>query len=488
MQKAILVATIGTRDLMFQISSGEWYNVGDDQMRDDIIGEQAEVLSDLSLGTISHRELTKYLLDNWQDYSQQIQPVIIGKIFTEQAQQIEKVYLIGTDQHESVKERNKDTIYACQLIVNWLNINYPDLAVEIIPLGEDGTNPSNFEQMFRWWSRIWQNRIKIANNQPLWVCLKGGVGQASEASRISGLSLYGEHIQFYEFIANPHNNRQGIPSDYSGPFLGTSYLWDRTQKQALKLLERYDYDGVGDLLESYWQQDSKKWSNIPSLVKAGIAWNQGQFDQFFGFAQSALDKSQLWQQQQYWWMAYEQAYTAVVRLQQNNTTEAMLHSFRAIEGLIYEWIKHDFANYLIERKNEYPRLKDSICSKLPDLADCFNDKNGNKLNEVKLEGWIQAKLVEAAIPGANASKDFQAWNSQQARDLRNRLSHRLGGVSEAELFKAWGKDIKNEQEWQDRILNCLKLITKHPVSYLWQASLFACIHHQLKHKISDLSY
>jgi hypothetical protein len=37
--KATLVATIGTRDLMFQIKSGLWYNVGDDRMQDgEIIG------------------------------------------------------------------------------------------------------------------------------------------------------------------------------------------------------------------------------------------------------------------------------------------------------------------------------------------------------------------------------------------------------------------------------------------------------------------
>jgi hypothetical protein len=45
--KSVLIATIGTRDLMFQIASGEWFNVGDDQMQLEIIGEQAEVISDL---------------------------------------------------------------------------------------------------------------------------------------------------------------------------------------------------------------------------------------------------------------------------------------------------------------------------------------------------------------------------------------------------------------------------------------------------------
>lgn len=46
--KNIFVATICTRDLMFQVSSGEWFNLGDNQMRDNIISEQSEMVSDLT--------------------------------------------------------------------------------------------------------------------------------------------------------------------------------------------------------------------------------------------------------------------------------------------------------------------------------------------------------------------------------------------------------------------------------------------------------
>lgn len=96
--KAVLVATIGTRDLMFQVSSGLWYNIGDDRMKDgDIIGEQAEVISDLNLATITCRDLTNYLLQQIETYCDRIKPVIIGKLLTEKAADIEKVYLIGTN-------------------------------------------------------------------------------------------------------------------------------------------------------------------------------------------------------------------------------------------------------------------------------------------------------------------------------------------------------------------------------------------------------
>ncbi|MFM6073340.1 MAG: hypothetical protein ACKPB9_17420, partial [Dolichospermum sp.] len=87
--KSVLIATIGTRDLMFQIASGEWFNIGDDRMQNgEIIGEQAEVISDLGLHNISFRDLTKYLLDNIEKYVDHIQPPIIGNIFLEQASNI----------------------------------------------------------------------------------------------------------------------------------------------------------------------------------------------------------------------------------------------------------------------------------------------------------------------------------------------------------------------------------------------------------------
>ncbi|PLZ44916.1 hypothetical protein CBP27_01190, partial [Fischerella thermalis WC542] len=112
--------------------------------------------------------------------------------------------------------------YAAELIKAWIVNQFTHINVEIITLGQDGTNPSNFEQMFYWWRRTWREKITIQVDQPIWLCLKGGVGQASEASRISGLSFYGDRIQFFEFQQNTPANQAGIPSDYSGPFLGFS--------------------------------------------------------------------------------------------------------------------------------------------------------------------------------------------------------------------------------------------------------------------------
>jgi len=484
--KSVLIATIGTRDLMFQIASGEWFNIGDDRMQNgEIIGEQAEVISDLGLHNISFRDLTKNLLDNIETYIERIQPPIIGKIFNDSASEIEKVYLIATDQKEKVTQREKDTLYAATTIKKWIIHNFSHLHdenVTIIPLGQDGINPSDFEQMFNWWRQTWRNTISVDKHQSIWVCLKGGVGQTSEAARISGLSFYGDRIQFFEFKQNTPANRSGKPSDYSGPFLGTNYLWDRTQKQALKLLESYDYAEAYNLLAPYFQQSSANFGAIPNLLKAGKLWNQGQFERFLSLAKSSTQISSV---QGRLWMAYEQAYLGVIRLEQLNTTEAMLHSYRAIEGLLYLWAVESFPNDVQEEKQGWPLVKISITEKYPALEYYF----GKYESKIHLQTNLLRNLLNIAIRETANSIDFQIfWGS--AKDARNNFSHRLGGLSEQDVFNAWGKDITNSQQWQKRILNCINLVTGKSFKNLSQASIFSQLHAQVieaieKHELSN---
>lgn len=155
------------------------------------------------------------------------------------------------------------------------------MVVNIFSIGRNDENPSNFEEMFRWWQQVWKENIKPQTDQPILLCLKGGVGQTSEAWRISGLSSYGNDIKFYEFIPTPHDKKKGISSDYTVPFLGTNYLWDRTRQQALQLLERYDYAGLQNLVKPYYEQNKQKWKETYALIKSGVSWNQGQFEDFF---------------------------------------------------------------------------------------------------------------------------------------------------------------------------------------------------------------
>ena len=480
---AILVATIGTRDLMFQISNGLWYNIGDDRMQDgDIIGEQAEVIIDLNLGKINYRDLTKYLLDRQDQYLDRIRPVIIGKLLSEQANQIDRLYLIGTDQRSTVPQRDKDTIYSCELIKAWVNKNHQKISTTIVPLGSDGINPSNFEATFEWWQNTWRKEIAPPQNAEIWLGLKGGVGQTSESGRISGLSLYTDRIKFFEFHQNERNNQAGRPSDYTGPFLGTNYLWDRTQQQALGLLDRYDYAGVEELLKPYFQ--TKKLGAVPKLLQAGIAWNRGEFDSFLRSAKATdvLDNYKQ-QNQNWWWMAYEQAYLAVIRLKQNNTAEAMLHSFRAVEGGLLEWGKATFPDDIKDVQNGFPQVLNSILNKHQTLKSVFDNARGNYLH-AQWRGSLRREILETVV--ANARQvSFQYFWSDDCQNKRNELSHRLGGISEQEVWSAWGADIQDRSQWESRILACLNILSGQSFKTLDRASLFAKVHDRIRRSIEE---
>ncbi len=484
--KAVVVITIGTRDLMFQIAEDRWYNVGDDRMRDgEIIGEQAEVVDALGLvwdDYNAYRHLTQYLFEHLDEYRDRVKPVIVGKLLQDKIADIGQVYLIVTDQKPEIREREKDTLYAGKLIEAWLKTQNSEIDVALISLGQEGLNPANFEDMFKWWSYQWRNNIKVKDEQPLWVCLKGGVGQTAEASRVAGLSVYSTQIQFFEFRQNRKANRVGIPSDYSGPFLGKNYLWDRTQQQAIQMLERFDYAGAFDLLEPYFQQDRASFKAIPQWIEAGILWNQGKFKSFFRKIKNTLNPQQKNWSGTWFWQAYEQAYMAVVRLEQDNSTEAMLHSFRAVEGLVNLWLRKNCSRHIQEYKKRYPQLLPSICSQYSQLQTYFAESK-----PIKLTGRIQQAVVEAILYNSRTSIDLQAFWSEETRETRNILSHQLGGIQKQEVFSAWGSTIEKQEDWENRILNCLNLLSGQKATSLANVCLFYQVHRRLIKKLSQHS-
>ena len=484
---AILVATIGTRDLMFQISSGLWYNVGD-------FSERLQVIDDLGLEKeINHRDLTKYLSDRLDQYLDRIKPVIMGKLLTEKATEIKHLYLIGTDQLPIIKERQKDTIYSCQILTAWVekNLNIP---TRTISLGQGGTDPSNFEAMFEWWRKTWRREIQPDRDLEIWLGLKGGVGQTSEAGRITGLSLYGDsprerlrqRIKFFEFLQDQRNNQAGEPSEYTGPFLGTNYLWDRTQQQVLGLLDRYDYAGAKELLAPHFA--TRNLGTVADLLEAGIAWNRGEFKDFCDRAKPILTPEQQQQGQTWWWMAYEQAYLAVVRLEQNNVAEAMLHSFRALEGGLLEWARANLGEHFRDNGKDSPIVLSSILETHPKLKGSFKNR---KIDGGELEPhvpWmpisVQRAILKVSLPAA-VTGEFECFWSDGCKNIRNRLSHRLGGISEPELLSAWGADLQDRSQWQSRILACLNILTGQSFASLHQASLFATLHDRIRRSIES---
>ncbi|NEQ64537.1 MAG: hypothetical protein F6K21_03345 [Symploca sp. SIO2D2] len=493
-KKSILVATIGTRDLAFQVSSQEWLNLGNDRAPDgDSISEQALVQMELGLDRSDFRLLSEYLLENWETYQHKLQPIILGQLLQDESKNIKQIYLVATDQLETPKTskfRGKDTLHSAEIIKKWIKSRY-QVSTEVILQGSEGGNPADFEEMFRWWKQTWRDITTNWDEKTLvLLSVKGGVGAFSEAARVTALSRFGENTLFYDFIPDDERNRKGEASNYTIPLKGTNYLWDRKQQEGLALLKRYDYEAVGRTLQSYWRTSDTSSANgqlilrVKSLIEAATKWNTGNFLEFA----KDLGESATTRQRQWWWTGYEAAYLGQIRFKQGNTVEAMFHSFRAVEGLMSEWALHTFPQDTIRRdrlddmaKTQVPLVKRSIANH-PGLRTYLNEFQGN--SEIPLYSQTLDNLVQQAKPNYRDCVDIlQFWNV--AKIWRNQLFHRLLGLQKEEVFRAWGTSNYTTREWESRVLGCLNFLSGKEFSSLSEASLMSQVHRELEEAIAS---
>ena len=464
-KKNILVATIGTRDLAFQVSSGEWFNVGEYQSKD-------RVLIDLNLDkSVSHRELCELLL-SCEEYQERLVPIILGKLIADEAKNLSRIYLIATDQLEGVKQRTSDTLYAAEIISRWIATKYA-VPTTVFLQGSEGLNPSSFEQMFTWWQKIWE---QIETQTPVFQMLimapKGGVGSSTEAARVSALSRFEQRVRFCDFTEDSAQNLLGYPSPYTVPTKGLNYLWDRKRKESIELLDRYDYEAVKRLLKSYLPEP--QFAEVRSALDAAIYWNQGNFVEF-AKAPGAKAKGR---SSQWWWIGYEVAYLAMIRLNQSHTAEAMFHSFRSVEGLMKEFLLHKYSHHVIGNYKS-KKLKISICRE-PEFAGCEYLFNGHPSS--LFFGKQLVKLFKLARPDFRQNDDIQAY-STIVMDNRNVLFHGLEGLDRKEVFENWG--CENREGWESRVLGCLNFMTGEEFDQLQQASLMSVVHQVIAEGIAN---
>ncbi len=462
-KKNILVATIGTRDLAFQVSSGEWLNVGNDRMNDEQFSPQGQILLDLGLDPLlNFRELSELLLANWEKYPDRLQPIVLGKLIADEAKNFSHIYLLATAQRETVKQRVRDTLYAAEIISKWIAAKYA-VPTTILLQGAEGGNPANFEQMFAWWQKTWEQIETLTPEfQYAIVSPKGGVGAFTEAARIVALSRLEQRVRFCDFTEDEEGNLQGKPSPYTVPSRGLNYLWDRKRKEAIELLNRYDYEAVQRLLKGYLSEP--QFAEVRSALDAAVYWNQGSFVEF-AKAPGAKAKGR---SKQWWWIGYEVAYLAVIRLRQGHTAEAMFHSFRSIEGLTKEYLLHTYPQH-VTRKDKSAIVKKSICN----VAGFAGYASLFKGHSLTLYGNYLTALFELARPDCQTNSDMQICFGD-TKDNRNVLFHGLEGLERQEVFENWG--CADLEGWESRVLGCLNFMTGQEFDRLQQASLMSQVH------------
>lgn len=480
MKKTILIATIGTRDLALYCEDyhQQWLNLGNAFQANIDQKESQAIKVQYQLGVEDNfRNVTKYLADNWQDYQDKVKPIIIGKLIEDYQNKIKTVYLIVTNQEGFALPRycEKDTLYSGKIIKKYLQKNY-NFEVKILSQGQQDENPANFEQMFKWWQNFW-NSIDPKNKQDkeLLLCLKGGVNQSSEAARITAINRFEEKVTFFDFEENAQENLQGKPSPYTAPFTGINYLWSRKKAEALRLLERYDYEAVNNILEPYYSsknnEDTRK---IKLYLSKAIKWNITDFDTFIkGLQQIPHDN--------WWWKGYESAYLGFVRFKQGNNIEAFFHAFRAIEGLMSELITIKYDDYVVREKGKTPYLKISICS--DNSFSEFRNQRGlfESNNQIGLYGDKLYSLVKIALPNIINDKNWQGFTYTQ--QWRNSIYHRLIHLTSDDLFKVCWK-VQNKEEWKSKVLYYLNSLSGQTFQSLEDASFMGKYHSQITELIN----
>lgn len=491
-QKSVLVATIGTRDLAYKTVDGVWLNLGDDRSYQERPSPMSRVIEELyaeskdpgQLDQATFRDLTKYLCDRWNHYGDRLIPIILGKLLEDEQRTLKSIYVVATNQPESVREREKDTLYAAQIFKHYVEQHY-EIPVTVIEQGEDPReSPADFEAMFRWCKRdVWPAIAPgVSRGNPLLLCLKGGVNQTSEAIRVTALSCFGERTRFYDFKENWQGNQQGIPSDYTVPLRGTNYLWDRQQQAALGLLERYDYTAVQDLLDGYYRlarngDVSEEILTVEQGLTPAIAWTICDFDSFAeGITQTSAPTP-------HWsWIAYEAAYLGDVRFRQHNILEAMFHSFRAVEGLMMTWALREFRQHIEtsnrrQNRQDAPVLHSSICREFPGLTSQFQNTSRRALY-----GRLLDELFKEAC-GEHCQMNSDLWVFfEVAKPWRNSVFHRLLRLRPDELFTAW--QVAGSREWRSRILGCLNAISGQEYQSLEESSHMVALHQHILEQIS----
>jgi len=316
-----------------------------------------------------------------------------------------------------------------------------------------------------------KSEFDFPKESTIYVSHQAGTPAISSAVQFSSLAKFGERVEFLVSSERDSNLTRILD--------GSIYLRGIRFLEAKALLDRHDYSRVKELLASYLTPEIEK------LLDAAIEWNFANFEEFIKKLENHPNFAEDVQERQgaenWWWTAYESAYLAVVRLKQGNTVEAMFHSFRAVEGLLRQWVDKFYSEEI--KQTKHPRWKEN---------ERWN-RNLHKYGEdLYLFLSIKKKIDKGRTP------DIWIFGNQ-AFKKRNDLFHQLKGLQDKKaVFDSWRSP--NEKQWRDdpdnkwkaRVLNCLNFVSDETFEFLDKedqrgkvASLMVKVDEKLKHAIAQ---
>jgi len=350
--------------------------------------------------------------------------------------------------------------------------------------------------------------LDFPGDATIYVSHQAGTPAISSAVQFTSLSRFGQQVNF--LVSNERDAKLTRVLDSS------EYLKGIRKKEAEVLLKSHNYSGMKALVKDYLGSNEE----IKILLNASMQWNAAKFDKFLdeltnhpNFSLEVADRKK---EENWWWIAYEEVYLALIRKKQDNIVEAFFHSFRAFEGIFALWGNRKFSQH-IEVIKMVPYLHPSILddsknvfsSLTGDSKDAVNDikskleqlkeKIQNNVNIIK-DDRVEMNLrtlcnLFKAFRYADYRQNCQAlkifWDNEKEKnvsDKRNLIVHQVQGMAEEDLWIFWG--VNSWEECQARLREFLNFIVKEdfPEGFatLEDASLMVKVHQELEKAIADL--
>jgi len=414
----------------------------------------------------------------------------------------EAIAILLTDQSEIFKDDNKrhkpkspywqDTCKLEPIINGYLQQEFP--GVEILPLILSPQEEPGLDD----WDRVLDlvrdelKKIQLQSEaDTVYVSHQAGTPAISSAVQFVSLGKFAEKVQF--LVSNEYEKKALEPIESS------KYLKEIKFGQAKELLKNHDYAAVQSLLKDYLDSETQ------ILLNAAIEWNYAKFGEFAKKLKELSDQAFVQEvnartkEENWWWTAYEAAYLATIRHEQKNIVEALFHSFRSVEGLVCKWAEEKYKQYIYYDEKGSPQIQEEIQDILPEYWEKIKNKNSawiedlKKQNENRQAKGKEPKPISVGLFSQNLYFLLEFVRSDckkdpslkkglySAKDERNQQFHRLLGLREEDLFKAWKAD--DIDSWKSILLGCLNFIAKEDLpqefTSLEDASLMAKVHDEL---------
>ena len=522
----IWILTIGSSDIQLK-PSNNWTNLfrtGRSQLKPNRGFSPAKLL-DTDLLRVPARVMGVIYSQPQAEVDDLAFPLIDNFISKIQAQtiDIDRVILILSDQSVFSEEKRtqnhpywQDTCTLQPILEKYvrqeLKDSSPDLQFQLLLL-----KPTSTVEGLDDWNAVLKlvhvqfapPNLEFPDDATIYVSHQAGTPAISSAVQFCSLAKFGNHVKF--LVSNEYN-----PTLPEKPLEGSSYLRGIRMQEAKALLGSHNYAGVEALIRDYIKENE----NVKTLLKTAMNWNFAKFNDFLeslshhpNFASDVEERAST---ENWWWIAYEEVYLAVIRKEQGNIVESFFHSFRAFEGIFAEWGKKKFGRY-IETDNGVPCLQHLI---LEDAKDYFSNFSGDRKKAVaNIKSKLESLKIKNDEPNAKTERDdrvelnfstlcklFKAfqysdykncpelkifWDDNKEKNVsekRNSVVHQVQGMSELDLWNFWG--VSSPEEWEARLLKFLNVIAMEnlPEGFktLEGASLMAKVHEELKRAIAAL--